>query len=425
MKAVILAAGKGTRLHPLTLTRPKHLVPVGGKPVIDHVLTALRDTGIDEVVFIVNYMADQLRHHLGDGTNYKMKFEYALQKELKGTADATKFAQPFVEDPFLLTYGDWLITANAIDAVIQVHKKEKPVATIGVVPVKHPEHSGIVELEHSQINSLTEKPRRHEAPSNLANAGIYVLSSEIFAAISHTHPSPRGELEITDSFNFLLRKGYKISGVKLSQEELFDLGLLWDLFEANRRVLEKAEPNINGEIEDGVHLLGPVIIEEGARIRSGAYVEGPVFIGRDSDLGPNCYIRPYSSIGHRVRIGNSCEIKNSIIMDGTHIGHLSYVGDSIIGERCNFGAGTTVANYRFDGQPVKMKVRDEIKDTGRRKLGVILGDEVKTGIQTSFMPGVKVGNNCCIGPNVLVHRDVPPNTTILLDQDLQQHRGPD
>jgi bifunctional UDP-N-acetylglucosamine pyrophosphorylase/glucosamine-1-phosphate N-acetyltransferase len=424
MKAVILAAGKGTRLHPLTLTRPKHLVPVGGKPLIDHVLTALQQAGIEEVVFIVNYMADRLRHYLGDGTKYAMRFQYALQRELRGTADATRFAESFVEDPFLLTYGDWLITANAVDTVIQAHSKEKPVATIGVVPVEHPEHYGIVELENSQIKSITEKPRRNKAPSNLANAGIYALSTEIFAAIQHTQRSPRGELEITDSFNFLLQEGHTIAGVKLSQEELFDLGLVWDLFKANRWVLEKAEPSIDGEIEDGAHLLGPATIERGARIRSGAYIEGPVFIGKDSDLGPNCFIRPYSSIGQKVRIGNACEIKNSIIMDRTHIGHLSYVGDSIIGENCNFGAGTTVANYRFDGQPVKMKVRDELKDSGRTKLGVVLGDEVKTGINASFMPGVKVGNNCWVGPDVLVDRDVPPHTMVLLKQDRGHHEIP-
>ncbi|MDH5447827.1 MAG: sugar phosphate nucleotidyltransferase [Candidatus Bathyarchaeota archaeon] len=422
MKAVILVAGKGTRLHPLTLTRPKHLVPVGGKPIIDHILTALKNAGINEVVFIVNYMAERLQHHLGDGTKYGMKFEYAVQKQLNGTADATSFAEPFMKKDFLLTYGDWLTTSDAINAVLKIHRKEKPAATMAVVSVENPEHYGIVELENSFVKAIVEKPHRDEAPTNLANAGIYVLSTEIFEAIKHTEQSPRGELEITDSLSLLLEEGHKIAAAKLSSSEMFDVGLLWDLFEANRWVLEKTKPKKEGQIEDASHLISPITIEEGARIRSGTYIEGPVFIGKDSDIGPNCFIRPYTSIGQKVRIGNACEIKNSIIMDKTHIGHLSYIGDSIIGENCNFGAGTTIANYRLDGRSVKMKVKDKVLDTGRRKLGVVLGDDVKTGINALFMPGVKVGNNCWIGPNVVVYRDVPPNTIIMFKQEQGQRK---
>ena len=143
------------------------------------------------------------------------------------------------------------------------------------------------------------------------------------------------------------------------------MGLLWDLFEANHWILNKSKPRRLGQIEDGTHLIGSVVVDEGARIRSGTYIEGPAFIGKSSDIGPNCYIRPYTSISKKVRIGNACEIKNSIVMNGTHIGHLSYVGDSVIGENCNLGAGTTIANYRFDGKSVKMKVKDKVLDSGR------------------------------------------------------------
>jgi len=417
MKAVILVAGKGTRLHPLTLTRPKHLIPLGGKPIIDHVLTALKHAEIGEIIFIVNYMAKHLQNHLGDGTKYGMKFEYAVQKQLRGTADATSFAEPFVKENFLLTYGDWLTTSDVVKAVLQTHKREKPVATMAVIPVENPEYYGIVEVENSFVKDIVEKPRQDEAPTNLANAGLYVLSTEIFDAIRRTKLSIRGELEITDSFMSLLKEKHKIAATKLSSSEMFDVGLLWDLFEANRWVLEKNKPKNEGRIEDAAHLIGPVIVEKGARIRSGAYIEGPVFIGKNSDIGPNCFIRPYTSICQEVRIGNACEIKNSIIMNKTHVGHLSYVGDSIIGENCNLGAGTTVANYRFDDKPVKMKVKDKVLDTRRRKLGAVLGDDVKTGINALFMPGVKVGNNCWIGPDAIVYRDVPPNTIVMFKQE--------
>jgi UDP-N-acetylglucosamine diphosphorylase/glucosamine-1-phosphate N-acetyltransferase len=419
MKAVILAAGKGTRLHPVTLSRPKHLIPIGGKSIIEHALSTLKNAGIKEVIIVVNYLAEALKRRIGDGTTFGMEISFAVQKELRGTADATGCVESFTEDPFLLTYGDWLTTSEAITRILKTHEQKQPTITMAVVPVDNPEHYGIVELENSWVRSITEKPSRNEAVSNLANAGVYVLSTKIFEAIRRTKPSPRGELEITDSLSLLLREGSSIAAVSLERSETLDVGLLWDLLPANAWVLRKIKSKIVGHIENGTNLIGPMIVEEGARIRSGAYIEGPAFIGRNSDIGPNCFIRPYTSIGQEVRIGNACEIKNSIVMDRTHIGHLSYVGDSVVGENCNLGAGTTIANYRFDGKTIKMKVKNQIVDTGRRKLGVVMGDHVKTGINSSLMPGIKVGQACWIGPEALIRRDVPSNTKILLRHETE------
>jgi bifunctional UDP-N-acetylglucosamine pyrophosphorylase/glucosamine-1-phosphate N-acetyltransferase len=170
--------------------------------------------------------------------------------------------------------------------------------------------------------------------------------------------------------------------------------------------------SIEGEVESNAYIVGPVGLAKGARIRSGAYIEGPVVIGEGSDIGPNCYIRPYTSIGARVRIGNACEIKNSIIMDKTHIAHLSYVADSIIGEKCNLGAGTITANLRFDERAIKMMIEDKLVDTGQRKLGAIIGDYVKAGVSVCFMPGVKIGAYSWIGPGVVVYRDLSERTFI-------------
>jgi bifunctional UDP-N-acetylglucosamine pyrophosphorylase/glucosamine-1-phosphate N-acetyltransferase len=192
------------------------------------------------------------------------------------------------------------------------------------------------------------------------------------------------------------------------------------LLEANRWALMRMHHKVYGLVENGAHLIGPITVAETARIRSGAYIEGPAFIDEESDLGPNCYIRPYTSIGKKVRVGNACEIKNSIIMDGTHIGHLSYVGDSILCENCNLGAGTITANYRLDAGTIKMMVKDEVVDSGRKKLGVVLGDNVKTGINALLMPGVKVGNNSWVGPNLVVHRDLPSNTVASLSQNVEK-----
>ncbi|MCW3981788.1 MAG: nucleotidyltransferase family protein, partial [Candidatus Bathyarchaeota archaeon] len=124
MKAVILAAGRGTRLHPITLTRPKHLVPICGKPLIDHMLKTIKRSGIDEVVLVVNYLASQIKNHLGDGKEWGVRLHYAIQEHQRGTADAARYAEPFVKDDFLLTYGDWMTTPKALKQVLQKHEKE-------------------------------------------------------------------------------------------------------------------------------------------------------------------------------------------------------------------------------------------------------------------------------------------------------------
>ena len=181
-------------------------------------------------------------------------------------------------------------------------------------------------------------------------------------------------------------------------------------------MLKRMKHEVYGNVEDGAHLVGPVTVAETARVRSGAYIEGPTFIDEGSDVGPNCFIRACTSIGKNVRVGNACEVKNSIIMDHTHVGHLSYLGDSILCERCNLGAGTILANYRFDSGAVKMAVKEKIVDTGRRKLGAIMGDDVKTGVNSVLMPGVKIGANSWVGANFMVERDLPPNTVAFLKQ---------
>jgi len=419
MKAVVLAAGEGIRLHPLTLTRPKHLIPIGGKPLLEHLLTSVKTADFEEVLIVIHYMGENIREFFGDGSKFGLQLQYVLQKEMKGTADAIATIEPYVENDFLLIYGDLLITSNVIKQVFHSHEKEKPTTTMAVVPVKHPENYGIIQLDGSSVQEIFEKPCGG-APTNLANAGIYIFSTEIFRKIRQTSLSSRGELEITDSLRLLLNEKQSVVAVQIPSEEWLDVGRPWDLFEANERVLSQTEPIVEGEIEDGTHMIGQVSVAKNARIRSGAYIRGPVLIGKDSDIGPNCYIRPYTSIGKHVRIGNACEIKSSIILDGTQIGHLSYIGDSVIGEECNLGAGTKVANYRLDGKTVKMMVKDAVVDSGRTKLGVILGDRVKTGINSLFMPGVKVGPDSRIGPNVVVYRDVPSNTVILLKQEIEQ-----
>ena len=423
MKAVVLAAGEGVRLQPLTFTRPKHMISVGGKPILEHCLDAVKACGINHAIIVVHYMADVIRQHFGSGEKFGLEIEYVEQPSVLGTGNAVSVVEPFIEDDFVLVYGDLLFTPEALKKVLNLHSAKKPAATLAVVPVERPEDYGVLEIERDGlVKRIIEKPAREEAPSNMANAGIYTFSTEIFSKIRKIKASSRGEWEITDAIQLLIKEGMSVFAVEIPRADWFDIGRPWDLLEANRWVLNRMEHKILGFVETGAHITGPVTVAETAHIRSGAYIEGPAYIGEHSDIGPNCYIRPCTSIGRKARIGNACEIKNSIIMDGVHIGHLSYVGDSIVGENCNLGAGTITANYRLDAGTVKMMVKDKLVDSGRTKLGAVLGDNVKTGINALFMPGVKVGNNCWIGPNVVVYRDVPPNTALFLKQNLEERR---
>jgi NDP-sugar pyrophosphorylase family protein len=209
----------------------------------------------------------------------------------------------------------------------------------------------------------------------------------------------------------------KTSSMEFKEEmEFWQINYLWNLLDANEQLIKSVKSKNEGSIEDGVTILGEVVIGKGSRIRSGSYLEGPLVIGENCDIGPNCYLRKGVSLGKDVRIGNACELKNTIVFDGTHIAHLSYVGDSIIGENCNFGAGSITGNLRLDDQTVKSEIKTKVQLTGRRKLGVIMGDNVKTAINTFFMPGVIVGNNSAIGTGVIVHRNIDSEVFVYVDQ---------
>jgi UDP-N-acetylglucosamine diphosphorylase/glucosamine-1-phosphate N-acetyltransferase len=420
MKAVLLAAGAGERLLPITATRPKHLIKIAGKPILEFCIEAVKRASINEVIVVTHYMGETIRNYFGDGSNLGLKVTYVEQGKILGTGNATEVVEPYIDSDFILIYGDLLFGQNTVKTVIEKFKESKAAAAVAVVPVEKTENYGIVEQNvQREVKRIVEKPPAGKAPSNLANAGIYAFSKQVFDVIKRTKTSIRGEWELTDAITMFVKSGKIVNTVELSKGEWFDIGRPWDLLDANIWVLKRMEHRALGIIEQGAHLIGPVTIAESARVRSGAYIEGPAFIDEEADVGPNCYIRPGTSLGKRVRVGNAVEIKNSLIMDGTHIGHLSYVGDSVVGEKCNLGAGTIIANLRFDDGSVEMKIKDKVVDTGRRKLGVVMGDNVKTGIKSMFMPGVKVGGNAWVGANLVVEKDLPADSVALLRQDIE------
>ncbi len=181
----------------------------------------------------------------------------------------------------------------------------------------------------------------------------------------------------------------------------------WELLRANEQfVFSLRDSLIHGEVHPLAVIEGTVHVGSGTRILPGVFIEGNVVIGGNCKIGPNCYIRGNTSIGDGCHIGQSVEIKNCLILANTNVGHLSYIGDSLLGERVNLGAGTTSSNLRHDGKNHRSMAGGELIDTGRRKFGAVIGDQVHTGIHTSIYPGRKLWPTTTTRPGEIVQKDI-------------------
>jgi bifunctional UDP-N-acetylglucosamine pyrophosphorylase/glucosamine-1-phosphate N-acetyltransferase len=401
LKAVILAAGEGNRMRPLTATRPKVMLPIANKPIMEHLLIEAREAGIKEFILIVGYCDQQVRDYFGRGEKLGVDITYCEQRKQLGTADALKMVEGRVDGDFLVMNGDVVVKRDDIGRLFG----NRNITTLSVIEVKDPRGLGMVELKKDRVVRIYEKTEN--PPTRMANAGLYLFTPDIHEAINRTQKSPRGEYELTDSLQLLMEAGKEIACQEI--KDWTDLSYPWHLLSANESLLGGLEHSQQGTVESNVTINGPVAIGNNTVIRSGAYVNGPVIIGEGCDIGPNCYIRPSTSIGDGCHIGAAVEVKNSIIMRGTKIPHHNYVGDSVIGEQCNLGAGTKIANLRLD----KKNIYVAGIDTGRRKLGAIIGDRVETGINASINVGCIIGNNTSIGPGAVVSGVISPNSKIL------------
>jgi bifunctional UDP-N-acetylglucosamine pyrophosphorylase/glucosamine-1-phosphate N-acetyltransferase len=402
MLAVILGAGEGTRMRPLTYTRPKVMLPVLGIPIIEHIVNACVEAGLKRVIIVTGYQEEVIRSHF-DEAQHGAQIEYVTQEKQGGTADAISQVKDIVDERFLALNGDSLISPVTLKSLAET--QQDLAVVIAAKKVKEPANYGVIDVRGNTVLKIAEKPDK--PVSDLANLGIYALTPTIFDAIAKIPKSVRGEYEITDAIQLLIDQGYK-AGYLSVREEWIDIGRPWDLLYANELLLKTLEYDNEGVVEPFATIKGAVKIGRDSIVRNGAYIVGPAIIGERCEIGPNCSIRPNTCIGNGVKIGNAVEVKNCIIMDDSRIGHLSYVGDSVIGQRCNFGAGTLVANLRFDEKPVSVAG----VHTGRRKLGVIMGDDVHTGINSMINVGTSIGPGSIVGVGALAAGVYPPGSRI-------------
>ncbi|MBS3158294.1 NTP transferase domain-containing protein [Candidatus Woesearchaeota archaeon] len=408
MQAIILAAGKSTRTYPLTATKPKPLLKIANKTILEHNLEQLALVkDINEVIIIIGYQKEQIidvivnkyqneykrndfgKHAENSKIKNKIKLRYFEQKEQLGTGHALMQVKDALHDRFIVMNGDDLFSGKDIANAVK-HKY----AVLGA-KVKEPSRFGII-VSHKNgdknlVNEIVEKPKAFIG--NIANTGLYVFDKKIFDY--KLKKSSRGEFEIIDFVNFLIKdEGVNVETVS---DYWFSIGYPWDLLEANEFFVNK--------INKTKSIKGNVILGKGTKLLSGTYIEGNVVIGENCKIGPNCYLRGSTSIGNNCHIGQAVEIKNSIIGDNSKVPHLSYIGDSVIGENVNLGAGTITANLRHDNANIKSIVKDELVDSGRRKFGVIIGDNVHTGIHTTLYPGRKLWPGTSTLPGEIVRKD--------------------
>ncbi len=401
MKAVILAAGEGLRCKPLTFTRSKVMIPVANKPLLEHIINAIAENGIKDIILVVGYKKERIMDHFGDGMNFGVNISYVFQDAQLGTAHAVKQAKEHIDGDFLVLNGDNMIDEGTISDLLKGKSGE---ATLLAVQREETYGYGIVIPENRMVKKILEKPK--EAISHLINAGVYVFSPEIFNEIDQTPLSETGEYAITDTIQQMITKGKSVYLVE-SKSMWLDSIHSWDFLKANAILLERGKQDLRGIIENGAIIRGNVAICENTVIRSGCYIMGPVVIGKNCDIGPNTVILPSTAIGDNITIHSSVEINNSILMNDVHIGSNSYISNSIIGANNTIGP-----HFSTD---VERDLLIELKGVLHAAdiLGTIIGDANNIANRVLIKAGRMIANNCKIEAGATVHRDIPPGSIVI------------
>lgn len=332
MKALVLAGGAGTRLRPITHTSAKQLIPVANKPVLFYGLEQLRDAGITDVGIIVGDTRDEVMAAVGDGSELGIRATYIPQDAPLGLAHTVLISHDFLaRDDFCMFLGDNFLLGG-ITELVAGFESSSAAAQILLTEVAEPQFYGVAVLDdQGMVVRLLEKPA--DPPSNLALVGVYMFRSSIHDAVRAIEPSARGELEITDAIEWLIRSGYEVRS-HMVNGYWKDTGRLQDLLECNRKVLESVEPTNSGTVDEHSHVVGRVVVQEGASIVRST-VRGPAIIGRNTQV-IDSYIGPFTSVYHGCRIIQT-EIEHSIVLEDCAVSGVGRIEDSLLGKSVTVG----------------------------------------------------------------------------------------
>ena len=389
-QAVILAAGEGQRLRPFTAQRPKVLISIVNKPILQYVVEALAINGIRHIVMVVGYKKEQIQDYFGSGSSFGVDIEYIIQRQQLGTGHALKQAKDHLDNEFLVTAGDNIIDANTVASFIQ----RAPNALL-VKESKDVTNYGMVVLDKDKVKEIVEKTA--DPTTNLINTGTYLFTKEIFNFVAD-------EPVLTSALKNMITGGYKITAYA-TEGIWLDVLYPWDILRLNEKTLQTISPSLSRTIEHGVMIKGLVSIGSNTTIRANSYITGPVMIGEHCDIGPSAYIAPSTSIGNNVIISPFTEIKNSVIGNNVEVGSGSVIEDSIIDRGCKIKG-------RFTTRSEKTSIRIA-NENHIVKVGAMLGESCTISDGVTIYPGISIGTKTRIQEMKTIRDNIPDGTLVV------------
>jgi glucose-1-phosphate thymidylyltransferase len=383
MKAVVLAAGEGRRLEPLTDTRPKPMLPVANRPLLEHVVESVVAAGIDEIVLVVGYKRERIQSHFGGGDDWGIDIEYAIQEKQLGTGHAVLQTEHLVDDTFLVLNGDRIIDPSIVERAMEAEDDGETL--LAVTRTTDPSGLGVVETEGERVTGVTEKPPEHAITSEVVNAGVYRFEPGVFDAIRNTETS--GELTITATLNRLATaddvRVLRYRGAWL------DVSHLWDLLSVNASLL-------NGD---------PLDVPETTRVGNSAVVTDGVAVGSNVRIGPSATVLSGTSIGNNATIGANAVVDNAVVLPDATVGAGAVLRDCVVGENAGVGPNATAEGGAAD-VIVDGTVHEGVK------LGGVVGDNARLGGAVSVSPGTVIGNRTTIVGGAAVDGRIPSGAEV-------------
>jgi len=401
-QAVVLAAGDSSRFWPLN-KKNKCLTKVMGKPLIFYTLKGLEKIGISKVIIIQSSIKDVEK----ELKKYKLgvKKKFLVQKKAKGMGNALWQAKDLLKDRFLVLNAE-KVDINEIIQEGKIKIQNHDSILFGQ-KTKTPELFGIMKIKGSKVLDIVEKPKG-KAPSRIKVVGAYILKPSFFTTYKKVK---KHVYDFEDALSEYAKENDVRVVILKQKHKIATLKYPWHLFEMKNYLFDKFLENKiekSANVSKKAVIMGKVYIGKNAKVLENAVIKGPCHIGDNCIIGNNVLIRDYTNLEDKVVIGANAEIKNAVFCESSHM-HSGYIGDSIIGENCRLGAGVVTANARIDKGVIKSVVKNKKIETGLKRFGCAMGNNTKTGINCSFMPGVLIGSDCFIGPSSVVFENIENN----------------
>ncbi|MFB6101270.1 MAG: sugar phosphate nucleotidyltransferase [Haloplanus sp.] len=390
--AVVLAAGEGTRLRPLTKHRPKPLLPAANRPILEYVLDALIDAGVDDLHLVVGYQRDRVQNHVGP-TYRGRTVTYHVQEKQLGTGHAVLQARDAIDADFLVVNGDEVVTAGMVEAVIDAHTATDA-ATLAVVESDRAPEYGAVRLEGDRVVELVERPEG--GAYRLLNAGIYACGPSLMADIESTERR-EGELRLTDTIVDQIRSGNTVRGVRI--DGLWSTATYpWDLLTVARDLLA------SGRVDEPERDPG-VYVDETASVHRDATLRAPVVVGPDAVVGPGAVVGPDTALGRNATVSAGAVVEGAVLDIDTRIGPNATVVDAVTGQGATLGAGVTVPGGEADVR-VGTTIHEE------RRLGCVAADRAAVGGGATVAPGSLLGPGVRVQPGAYARGPISEGTEV-------------